>query len=158
MDEDSKSRKIIPRPSDYSGTDAENPFQQKYLKAMSTKAEGGQCKKGQEAPRKRRARCQTCPGCLGTDCQECAPCRQDFMSQPILILVHLCLLKNGVMRTKVRSASEVSFLFLLCMCSFVGIYLQKAFLPVYIVTFSSNFNGVVCLIDLCVYIHYPKLH
>ena len=84
VDEDSKSRKIIPKPSDYSSTDAENPFQQKYLKAMSTKTEGGQCKKGQEAPRKRRARCQTCPGCLGTDCQECAPCRQDFMSHPIL--------------------------------------------------------------------------
>ena len=80
VDEDSKSRKIIPKPSDYSSTDAENPFQQKYLKAMSTKTEGGQCKKGQEAPRKRRARCQTCPGCLGTDCQECAPCRQDFIS------------------------------------------------------------------------------
>ena len=81
VDEDSKSRKIIPKPSDYSSTDAENPFQQKYLKAMSTKMEGGQgCKKGQEAPRKRRARCQACPGCLGTDCQECAPCRQDFES------------------------------------------------------------------------------
>ena len=79
VDEDSKSRKIIPKPSDYSSTDAENPFQQKYLKAMSTKMEGGQgCKKGQEAPRKRRARCQACPGCLGTDCQECAPCRQDL--------------------------------------------------------------------------------
>ena len=88
VDEDSKSRKIIPKPSDYSSTDAENPFQQKYLKAMSTKAEGGQCKKGQEAPRKRRARCQTCPGCLGTDCQECAPCRQDFISYPVFIQAH----------------------------------------------------------------------
>ena len=74
VDEDSKSRKIIPKPSDYSETAPENPFQQKYLKAMSSKAEAG--RRGAEAaPRKRRARCQTCEGCAGTDCAECAPCR-----------------------------------------------------------------------------------
>jgi F-box/leucine-rich repeat protein 10/11 len=73
VDEDSKSRKIIPKPSDYSGAGAENPFHQKYLRAMAGRSEGA--RRGQEAPRKRRARCQTCAGCAGSDCQECAPCR-----------------------------------------------------------------------------------
>lgn len=74
VDEDSKSRKVIPRPSDYSSTNVENPQHQKFLKLGAGKAAEG-AKRGQEAPRKRRARCQTCAGCVGTDCQECAPCR-----------------------------------------------------------------------------------
>jgi len=74
VDEDSKSRKVIPRPSDYSATNVENPQHQKFLRQGGAKAGEG-ARRGQEAPRKRRARCQTCAGCVGSDCQECAPCR-----------------------------------------------------------------------------------
>ena len=75
VDEDGKSKKIIPKPSDYSSTSAENPFQQKYLKTMSSKEAAAASRGKEAAPRKRRARCQSCEGCAGSDCQECAPCR-----------------------------------------------------------------------------------
>jgi len=73
VDEDGKSKKIIPNPHDFSGKHPENPFHQKYLAAMKAKQENP--KKGGEAPRKRRARCQACEGCQGVECLECQPCR-----------------------------------------------------------------------------------
>jgi len=75
VDEDGKSKKIIPRPSDYSHKLAENPFQRKYLKAMSAKKKQEGQRRGMEAPKRRRARCATCVGCKEIDCKTCLACR-----------------------------------------------------------------------------------
>ena len=75
VDEDGKSKKIIPKPSDYSSKEAENPFQRKYLKAMSAKKLLEGQKRGLEAPKRRRARCGLCGGCKEVDCKTCQACR-----------------------------------------------------------------------------------
>jgi len=75
VDEDGKSKKIIPKPSDYSNKEAENPFQRKYLKAMSAKKKQEGHKRGMEAPKRRRARCGACEGCKEVDCKTCQACR-----------------------------------------------------------------------------------
>lgn len=75
VDEDGKSKKIIPKPSDFSSKEPENPFHRKYLKAMSAKKKQEGQKRGMEAPKRRRARCGQCDGCKEADCKTCQACR-----------------------------------------------------------------------------------
>jgi len=73
VDEDGKSKKIIPRPGDFTHTrQPDNPFQKKYQASQAGRGGGGA---GMEAPRRRRARCGACPGCAEKDCQTCPACR-----------------------------------------------------------------------------------
>jgi len=72
VEEDYKSKKIIPNPADYAGKLPENPMSQK---AAAAAREGSSTQGGMEAPRRRRARCGTCPGCKAVDCKTCPACR-----------------------------------------------------------------------------------
>ena len=72
VEEDSKSKKIIPNPADYSGKLPDNPMAQRAAAAASRE---GSVQGGMEAPRRRRARCGTCLGCKESDCKTCLSCR-----------------------------------------------------------------------------------
>ena len=68
VEEDYKSKKIIPNPADYTARLPDNP---RAGKAGPVSRDSG----GMEAPRRRRARCGLCPGCKEADCQVCPACR-----------------------------------------------------------------------------------
>ena len=71
VEEDYKSKKIIPKPTDYTARLPDNPMNQN----LPGKAREGSAQGGMEAPRRRRARCGTCPGCKEVDCKTCQACR-----------------------------------------------------------------------------------
>ena len=71
VDEDYKSKKIIPNPEDFSGKYPDNPMASKS--SAGVKDAAGHA--GMEAPRRRRARCGSCPGCRESDCKTCPACR-----------------------------------------------------------------------------------
>ena len=73
VEEDCKSKKLIPNPADYQDRLPDNPFQQKFLKASAGFKRDSQG--SMEAPRRRRARCGSCGGCKETDCGKCPACR-----------------------------------------------------------------------------------
>ena len=72
VEEDYKSKKIIPNPADFTARLPDNPMS---AKAGSAGRDGSVTAGGMEAPRRRRARCGACPGCREADCRTCPACR-----------------------------------------------------------------------------------
>ena len=59
-------------------------------------------------------------------------------------------------------SSPVSFVLQICLAMWCGfsanIHLQRAFLPIYIVTVSINSSGVICLIVVCLWVAFSCIH